>query len=890
MGTFSALESAMRMREILKQQAQSTVEENLPAVLVGRFTQVDLDNMKGNIWFPGDDQPTEVNLLPNTIPATWDSGGDSMTGRGSTAMVQQINGKYYATEILSGGSFSIDATSAGFGLRAERPGSRGYGANPLNDVYEFYANLDLPDYGEEFFYGDALIFGPFVTRNFVTGLSSEDFGGFIKIALSHRDQTTRLYESVISANDLSSAGGWMRLQPYQEVSYDGTDNVRFELDIRRYANGDVVDENGDAVPAFYFRIMNGVNNFTDFSFKVAINAGGLFNYARTQSNRNRLTVTHEYYPDDHQGYVGFHSSGSVFNDVIGIRDSMIKIPRSFSSGLGWGPTTGDPSVSWTHTNSINQYNTDGFYASIRPNLTVSDFMSRLPGSKKDTELEFWFDVQPGASAATGNFFEVLAYARWNTATNTGYRFAAVFNTAGDISAYIQKVVSGTITNLGNVTIAEMPTPAYTSDANANVFKMKVRCVGSSLKINVWKANFADENSWKVEVTDSSITTAGQTGIGVNRGSGNTNGNLRVYYYQYVESVQVAQTASAETWNTGPYRSPRLRAAADLQRTIVTEGTVRYIDGYVSWDEPIEFGGIGTHPNILSEGRAYASFPVWNVTDIDRLPVFPVGLGNIGSFLVGPSGIFIQPGHSLWCAIPPGYPNLDLMKYMFLVDSTKQATTSQQATPIQYGLPEWSVFIVGRSLSGVVKTGLGVQPAYPNGLSFHDMGVGHTSMVNVSSPFNITSTTVSSSDPNNFIRMRLRRNARYKYEARIGYGLTGSGALAKFQWIYQGTGGTVHVNPTNHWRFAYGNGIDNTTLQSQVSSMYNNRRDGTNTALVGSFNQGQAGSLGVISSFWEHGVIDTSNGTAEMWLGYGVNGAGQTLTIHAGSYLEVTRIK
>jgi hypothetical protein len=884
MGTFSGLDAAMRMRQIITQQAAAVATDAVPTTLVGRFTQVDLDNMKGMCWFPGDDEPTEVTLLPGAIPASWNSGGTSMVGYGSTALVQEISGKLYALQILTGGSFSVDTSVAGFGIRAERPGSRGYGNDPLSDVYEFYANLDLPDEGITYYEGEALIFGPFVTRNVVTGLQDDEFGGFLKIALSHRDQVTRLYETVISANDLSSSGGWMRIQPYQEISYDGTENDRFELDVRRYTNGEVVDTNGDPVPAFYFRIVNGFNFTSDFPFKVAIHAGGLFNYARTGGFRNRITTVYDEYPEDHKGYVGFHSSGLSYSNVIGIRDSFHKAPRA--PGTGWGPTTGDSSIVWQHNSTLSYYRTDGYYGWLNVPVTGSPVYSQLPSSAKDREFEFGFDVQPGASLATGANFEVMAFARWDVPTINAYKFAVSFNTDGTIQCFIMKLIAGVQTTLASLTLTDLPTPAYNSDANHNLFKMKVRCVGTSLKMNVWKWDWTDEQNWKLEITDSSITAAGVMGVAAARPPANTNNNLRIYFYNYVESVQTMVTPGTATWNTGPYRSSRLRAATDLQKSLNSSGTVKLDGNYLSWIEPIELSGIGIHPDILSEARAYISQPT-TATDINSIPQFPSYAGFTANAPVTGSGVFLPAGHSLYCAIPPGYPNMDLMKYLFVVNSNELNFYDYPVPiPASFSLPEWAVLIASRTPGGVLKTGMGIDPEFNGGGDVLAMAPGNNAIMRNLSSFNITTTTFATNG-NSFTNAKLRRNARYKYELRVGYTMTGTTPRARFQWAYLGTAG--YGSPSTHDGFVYGNGQDNTAVQDRVTSMYNARRDGTGIATLGSFSTASSGTLSLNSSFWSHGYIATGNLPVDLQLQYAIETAGQTLIINPGSYLYVTRI-
>lgn len=884
MGAFDQLDAAMRMRAIISQQAQAVAQDEMPTLLTGRFTQVDLDNMKGMCWFPGDDQPTEVNLLPNSIPASWNSEGTSMAGYGSTGLIQEFNNKYYCTEILTGGSFAVDQSVAGFGIRAERPGSRGYGNDPLSDVYEFFANIDLPDDGIEYYPGEALVFGPFVTRNLVTGLSSDEFGGFVKIALSHRDQITRLYETVISANDLSTSGGWMRIQPYQEVAYDGNVNDRFELDIRRFANGDVVDDKGEAVPAFYFRIVNGYNFTSDFPFKVAINAGGLFNYARTAGRRNRLTTFYDEYPEDHKGYIGFHSSGSNYTDVVGIRDSFHKTPRA--PGTGWGPTTGDASVSWVHNAGLNLYRTDGYYGWLDVTTTGGSVNSRLPTTAKDREFTFNFDVQPGATLATGGSFEVAAFCRWDIATTTLYRFSATFNTNGSIQLIVQRIVNGSGTVIGNVLLTDLPTPAYNSDPNYNLFKMKVRCVGSSIKMNVWKWDWADEADWKIDVVDTGITAAGLIGLAGARAAGNTNTNLRIYFSNYIESVQSINTPGTAVWNTGPYRSARLRAASDLQKSLNSSGSIKLDGNYISWIEPIELSGIGIHPDILSEARAYISQPN-TITDINTIPMFPSYSGITSNVPVTSQGVQLLAGHTLYCAVPPGYPNLDLMKYLFIVNSNELNFYDYPVPiPASFSLPEWSVMIASRTPGGVLKTGMGIDPEFNGGGDVLAMAPGNRAMMRNLSSFNITTTTFAT-NANSFTNAKLRKNARYKYELRVGYTMTGTTPRARFQWAYLGTAG--YGNPTTHDGFVYGNGQDNTAVQDRVTSMYNARRDGTGIATLGSFSTANSATLSLNSSFWSHGYIATGNSPVDLQLQYAIETAGQTLTINPGSYLYVTRI-
>lgn len=101
-------EAALRIRDAMKAFAIQEFGDVHPLGRFGRMATINPDTLKGDVWYPGDPAPIEINLLADMIPKDADNHTTNYTptsesGRGSRVWVEKINGKPYVTAVLSGG-------------------------------------------------------------------------------------------------------------------------------------------------------------------------------------------------------------------------------------------------------------------------------------------------------------------------------------------------------------------------------------------------------------------------------------------------------------------------------------------------------------------------------------------------------------------------------------------------------------------------------------------------------------------------------------------------------------------------------------------------------------------------------------------------------------------
>jgi hypothetical protein len=70
--------------------------------------------------------------------------------------------------------------------------------------------------------------------------------------------------------------------------------------------------------------------------------------------------------------------------------------------------------------------------------------------------------------------------------------------------YLDKYVSGTLTNLGTYNLTTNNPDTY--------YYIRIRANSTAIKAKLWAASEVEPASWQIEVTDSSVTSAGWVGI------------------------------------------------------------------------------------------------------------------------------------------------------------------------------------------------------------------------------------------------------------------------------------------------------------------------------------------------------------------------------------------
>jgi PKD repeat protein len=170
---------------------------------------------------------------------------------------------------------------------------------------------------------------------------------------------------------------------------------------------------------------------------------------------------------------------------------------------GWGAA--DLGGTWTTTGAGSLYGVGNGAGVIRLNAAGSGPATQLAIGSTDTALRFnfSFDKDP-----TGGGQQVRAIVR-GTAAN-GYQAKVTANSAKAMSLALTKVVGGTATDLGSVTLP------LTFVAGAT-YSIQVQAWGTgttNLQARVWRSDSAEPATWALSRTDTTAELQVAGGIGV----------------------------------------------------------------------------------------------------------------------------------------------------------------------------------------------------------------------------------------------------------------------------------------------------------------------------------------------------------------------------------------
>lgn len=196
---------------------------------------------------------------------------------------------------------------------------------------------------------------------------------------------------------------------------------------------------------------------------------------------------------------------------LNVRLPLVIDGKASTDGLDvWGLTIEDPITDGLDTRCIYLQNQSGTY-----NGMVS--IARCPDFVDGTIL-----VKCSAQRKTSFFATAVALrASGATGNETGY-VAGVFGSSTEHFLRIYKFVAGVPTALGGtpvsvtgiagyVTPVSVPLPEY-------VAYMEFQAIGNALKLRIWSVNAPRPTTWQLELTDSSIATAGWAGAGAGSGA------------------------------------------------------------------------------------------------------------------------------------------------------------------------------------------------------------------------------------------------------------------------------------------------------------------------------------------------------------------------------------
>jgi chitodextrinase len=178
-----------------------------------------------------------------------------------------------------------------------------------------------------------------------------------------------------------------------------------------------------------------------------------------------------------------------------------------ADGSVWGPAWAAGAVSGTvtqqgGTGQLAVSDTAGSYA-----------RAQLTGLAARADSDTTFSYRWNAGTPVGYF---TVYARGSGGWRNGYRPTNGYGlelASNSSSVTITKTVAGTTTSLN--------TTSGVQQVGSGRQWVRLRVSGSTIQYKIWLDGQAEPSTWRVSVTDTSVTTAGQLFVSLNRGSTNT---------------------------------------------------------------------------------------------------------------------------------------------------------------------------------------------------------------------------------------------------------------------------------------------------------------------------------------------------------------------------------
>jgi hypothetical protein len=701
MGGFDHIETAIRVRDIIKRAANKEAQSVAPGPLVGRMMSVDLPRLRGTVWLPNDEQPIQVNIFASAIPAEWQHKNvnanedfDSTQGRGALVTIERLNDALWVTHILTGSTSALDLRALGFSV-VEQNGAPTSAGGPSADAIvdiagdpsETFINCRLID--TTILPGEALEFGPFTTIN-----PGTPGAGYMEMTVK-LGSAQKAYRFVADpANEFDNPyysavnAIWFRLTADHELttstwSGNTATFTDFDVDIsfKKTAYGN--DPAFGDFKEMWFRIIRRSSG-TGMDAKVTLRATNI-QKGRSLGGRELFMQEKVSSPGIFWGILGFHGANHGFTKN---QFFTYDVFNRITSG-DWGQS--NTQVAYiSNAGTTTNYSVNGQTGVITISANNTRYHQRQNESR--TNFDGTMLVKPGR-VATGASIRMGFMTNFDAGTSNCWMFAIEFQTTGTVRATIEKRIAGVIS--GAVSLSGQ---TYTATTRMRIrFQTLNNGTAQTYRMKLWEFGFREPEAWTLTWTQTESRAAGTWGVYAQADTGNTNTkNFDVTF----EDIQVNTNFGTQPlnghgtdWHTGPWRSGILRMANDLQKSWVLDGDFQVQDFgfiYVRWTGKIWLDGIGSHRNALHNGRAYLEIP--SESGAFDVKVFPGGgLVSIDPFF----GFGLGPGQSIWVGVPPecGFDNL--IYNVFYVDGTILQ---------DYMLPEWAVMIASYVSSGLTSVG------------------------------------------------------------------------------------------------------------------------------------------------------------------------------------------
>jgi hypothetical protein len=175
----------------------------------------------------------------------------------------------------------------------------------------------------------------------------------------------------------------------------------------------------------------------------------------------------------------------------------------------------------------------------------------------DADSDMYVDVTT-AALSTGASQFMGPIARFADVNNL-YQARVAFTTANAVVLSIRERVAAVETELGTFTTG------FTHVAGTNM-RVRFQVIGSALKAKIWPASRVEPSAWNIEVTDTSLTAAGSTGVKSVRDAGNTNANAEFRYDNL--DLRNPQTFTVTRSHNGVVKTQSAGAAIKLRHPAI----------------------------------------------------------------------------------------------------------------------------------------------------------------------------------------------------------------------------------------------------------------------------------------------------------------------------------
>jgi len=177
-------------------------------------------------------------------------------------------------------------------------------------------------------------------------------------------------------------------------------------------------------------------------------------------------------------------------------------------GSGWGNC--DTGETWTVRSGVGAFTVNGSQGVCDMGASGTRYVT-LGVSAADVDVKIMGSWNQ--AAVGGDLYPIQLIARW---TDTNHFYYASLEQATDATVAVKLLAYN-----GSSSSIAGPTAAGTVATLGDPWCLRFQVVGGLLSAKAWDNAVAEPGAWLVQVTDASLTAAGNVGVRNSRGSGST---------------------------------------------------------------------------------------------------------------------------------------------------------------------------------------------------------------------------------------------------------------------------------------------------------------------------------------------------------------------------------